>query len=68
MPELVRAVLETRKAAGITVAESFERICRTHGIDDGKRDDLNHAVREYIRLHYVGEAANESRFDGRGKG
>jgi hypothetical protein len=50
MPEMVRSVIETKEAVGITLAEAFERICRQYEIDDGKRLDLHHEVMEFLRL------------------
>ena len=50
MPEMVRAVIETKEAVGITLAEAFERICRQHKVPDDKRAELQHGVMEFMRM------------------
>jgi hypothetical protein len=50
MPELTRAVLETKDATGLSIAESFERICRQYDIADGKKDELRHSLMEFLRM------------------
>lgn len=50
MPEMVRAVIETKEALGLSLAQAFERICRQHKVDAAKRIDLEHAVMEFLRM------------------
>lgn len=51
MPEMVRAVIETKNAnVGLSLAESYEQICRQYRVPDDKRAELQHAVMEFMRM------------------
>lgn len=50
MPEMVRAVIETKAAMGLSLAQAFERICRQHRIDGDNKIELEHSVMEFLRM------------------
>lgn len=50
VPQLVQDIVRVRDASGVSLPEAFERICQRYNIDASQKDDLRHAVMEYMRM------------------